>query len=237
MKLGIMQPYFFPYIGYWQLMHAVDSYVIYDDVNYIKGGWVNRNRILVNGEAKYFNLQLSGASPNKKINEIYVTGNISVNNKNLRILEADYKKAPHFSEIFPVLEEIIQGNGSEPVSLYLKRSFEIVNNYLEQPKKLLLSSELKKDCTLTGEEKVLAICEELNATEYYNAMGGMELYSTENFKEKGIDLRFLKSNRIEYKQFSEGFFPNLSIIDVLMFNSKSDIRDFLGEYTLINNSI
>ena len=103
MKLGIMQPYFFPYIGYWQLMHAVDSYVIYDDVNYIKGGWINRNRILVNGEVKYFNLQLSGASPNKKINEICVTGNTLVNNKNLRILEAAYKKAPYFSESFRFL--------------------------------------------------------------------------------------------------------------------------------------
>ena len=83
MKLGIMQPYFVPYIGYWQLMNAVDKYVIYDDVNFIKGGWINRNRILVNGQPKYFNIPIIGASPFKLINEIGVNNDLQLINKNL----------------------------------------------------------------------------------------------------------------------------------------------------------
>ena len=100
MKIGIMQPYFFPYIGYWQLLNAVDKYVIYEDVNYIKGGWINRNRILINGEAKYFNVQLKDASPNKKINEIHVSNDAITKRKMLNTLEMNYKKAPYFNEVF-----------------------------------------------------------------------------------------------------------------------------------------
>lgn len=232
MKLGIMQPYFMPYIGYWQLMNAVDKYIIYDDVNFIKGGWIHRNRILINGQIKYFNIPMLGASSQKLINEIAVNQNENLKNKNLRILMNAYQKAPYFNDIFPILEEIL--NCKETIlSKFILNSFQYINEYLNIQTELILSSSLKKDCNLRGEKKVLAICELMNATEYYNAIGGRELYSFEAFERKGIKLNFLKSTTIKYSQFSDHFQENLSIIDILMFNSKEQIKEMLRSYTLI----
>lgn len=234
MKVGIMQPYFVPYIGYWQLMNAVDRYVIYDDVNYIKGGWINRNRILVNGKLTYFNIPMLGASPNKLINEVCVNTNDALISKNLRTIEAAYKKAPYFSTVYPMIEKILLSN-KECISEFIADSFRIINAYLGIETELILSSTLKKDCSLKSQDKVLAICQELGATEYYNAIGGQELYSFSDFAERGIKLSFLKTDTIVYKQFGEKFEPNLSIIDVMMFNSVEQIKKMLGEYSLVED--
>lgn len=232
MKLGIMQPYFIPYIGYWQLMNAVDKYTIYDDVNFIKGGWINRNRILVNGEPKYFNIPMLGASPHKLINEVEVNHNEKLKNKNMRVIEGAYQKAPYYNEVKDLLEKIMNGE-QKSISDFILNSFKIINEYLEIDTELILSSTLNKDCSLKGQDKVLSICELLGATEYYNAIGGQELYSFEEFKKHGIDLKFLETGKIEYKQFHNEFQSNLSIIDVMMFNSKDKIKEFLNQYTLI----
>ena len=232
MKLGIMQPYFVPYIGYWQLMNAVDKYVVYDDVNFIKGGWINRNRILVNGQPKYFNIPMLGASPYKLIKEVGVNNDQKLIDKNLRMIEGAYKKAPYFSVIQPLVEKILTC-GKECLSEYILESFKIINSYLEIDTELILSSDLQKDCSLKGQEKVLVICKELGATEYYNAIGGQELYSFDEFKKNDIELSFLETNKISYEQFGQNFQENLSILDVMMFNSKEEIQKILSEYQLI----
>lgn len=232
MKLGIMRPYFMPYIGYWQLMNAVDKYVIYDDVNFIKGGWINRNRILSNGEAKYFNVPMLGASPNKKINEVGVNNDAKLIEKNLRIIEGAYKKAPYYQDVNPLMEQILKC-GKENLAEYIAESFRIICNYLDIETELLVSSSLQKDCELKGQEKVLSICELLGATEYYNAIGGQELYSFETFRDNGIELKFLNTEKIVYKQFEDEFQPNLSLLDMLMFNSKDEVKEYLNRYTLI----
>lgn len=232
MKLGIMQPYFIPYIGYWQLMNAVDKYIVYDDVNFIKGGWINRNRILVNGEPKYFNIPMLGASPYKLINEVEVNHNEKLKNKNMRVIEGAYQKAPYYNEVKDLLEKIMNGE-QKSISDFILNSFKIINEYLKIDTELILSSTLNKDCSLKGQDKVLSICELLGATEYYNAIGGQELYSFEEFKKHGIDLKFLETGKIEYKQFHNEFQSNLSIIDVMMFNSKDKVKEFLNQYTLI----
>lgn len=232
MKLGIMQPYFMPYIGYWQLMNAVDKYVIYDDVNFIKGGWINRNRILVNGQPKYFNLPMTGISSYKKINEVCVNNDTRLIEKNLRIIEGAYKKAPFYDTVLPIIRDIVYCS-EKNVAEYIAYSFEMINAYLEISTELIVSSALEKDCSLKGQDKVLAICKLLGATEYYNAIGGQELYSFNDFAEKGIQLKFLKTDNIQYKQFGEEFQENLSIIDVMMFNSKEKIKEMLGEYEVI----
>jgi hypothetical protein len=235
MKLGIMQPYFMPYIGYWQLMNAVDQYVIYDDVNFIKGGWINRNRILLNGEAKYFNIQMAGgASSYKHINEIGISNNSAVINKNIRILEAAYKKAPLFDQIMPVMEKILLYK-ADNLALFIMHSFEEINQYLGIITKLLLSSDLQKDNKLRGQDKVIAVCQLLGADEYYNAIGGQKLYSYQEFRKFGIELKFLKTANIFYKQFNDQFIPNLSMIDILMFNSVDKIKSYLLEYSLLND--
>lgn len=232
MILGIMQPYFMPYIGYWQLLNAVDKYVIYDDVNFIKGGWINRNRILVNGQVKYFNVPMKGASPNLLINEIEVNTDRRVIDKNLRILEGAYKKAPFYYDIMPIMEEILIC-GEEKISEYITCSIKKVCQYLGITTELIISSSLDKKCELRGQDKVLEICRILGASAYYNAIGGQELYSYDMFKEKNVALSFLKTLPCEYKQFGESFQPNLSIIDVLMFNSKEQIEEMLKKYILV----
>lgn len=232
MKLGIMQPYFFPYIGYWQLMNAVDKYVIYDDVNFIKGGWINRNRILMNGQPKMINLQMQGASPNKLINEVETAGNEILNRKLLRSLESAYKKAPYYNEIIEILEDIIN-QPKKSLSEYIAYSIKEVCKYLDIKTEIIISSTINKNNELKGQDKVIHICKLLNADEYYNAIGGQELYSFEDFKNNGIELSFLKTNNINYKQFSNEFVPNLSIIDVMMFNSKASIKEMLFDYELV----
>ena len=234
MKLAIMQPYFFPYIGYWQLMNAVDRYVIYDDVNYIKGGWINRNRILVNGEPKYFNIPMQGASPYKLINEVGVNNDEKLIEKNLRMIEGAYQRAPNYSAVYPLMEKSLRC-GQECISDYILASFKIICDYLGIKTELIISSTLEKDCSLKAQDKVLAICELLGATDYWNAIGGQELYSFAGFKERGIKLKFLKTGNVEYVQFGGEFQRSLSIIDVMMFNSKEQVQSILLNYTLITD--
>ena len=233
MKLGIMQPYFVPYIGYWQLMNLVDTYIFYDDVNYIKGGWINRNRIFNNPTPIYFNIPLIKASSNKKINEIQVNIHSPFINKNLRTIENIYHKAPYYSEVYPLIKEICLCNKNN-LAEYIIKSISIIANYLDIHTNFIKSSELEKNNALHGEEKILDICNRLNANEYYNAIGGKSLYSFEHFNKHNIKLNFIKTNDIIYKQFNNIFYPNLSIIDIMMFNNKKTISNMLLDYTLIN---
>ena len=234
MKLGIMQPYFMPYIGYWQLLNAVDTYVIYDDVNYINRGWINRNRILIDGKPAYFNIPMLKASQNKLINEIEVNHDRKLLEKNLKTVEMAYKKAPYFKEVFPLVD-VIMNSKEKDLSAFITNSLKVICHYLKIETEFLISSKLKKNNDLKGQDKILEICSILQATEYYNAIGGQELYSYDRFSEKGIQLKFLKPNPIEYIQFKNKFQPNLSILDVMMFNSVTEIKELLREYTLIIN--
>ena len=233
MIVGIMQPYFVPYIGYWQLMNAVDKYVIYDDVNFINRGWINRNRILVDGQIKYFNIPMLGASQNKLINEIAVNHDSKLRDKNLRMLWNAYRKAPYFDIVYPIMEKILNSN-QETLALYIKDSFQYICQYLDIETELIMSSELNKDNELKGQDKILSICELLGAAQYYNAIGGQELYSAEAFWSKSIELRFLKTDAICYRQFDSSFVSNLSIVDVMMFNSKEEIKGMLHAFALID---
>lgn len=233
MKLGIMQPYFFPYIGYFQLLNAVDKYVIYDDVNYIKGGWINRNRILSNGKAIYYNIQLKDASPFKKINEIEVFDNSVHKRKMLATLRGSYSKAPYFNQVYPILEDIIMQE-EKNLAKYLIYSLRRICNYLNIETEIIVSSSLRKNNDLKGQDKVIDICKILNASEYYNAIGGQELYDYDEFNKNNIKLYFLKSNDLFYEQFNNEFIPSLSIIDVMMFNSPKKISELLNSFELIN---
>lgn len=232
MKLGIMQPYYFPYIGYWQLINAVDKYVIYDDVNFIKGGWINRNRILMNGQAKMINLKMNGASPNKLINQVEVSGDIVYNKKLLKTIESCYKKAPYFAKGYPIIENIIIKN-EKNLAKYLEYSIRNICDYLGISTEVIISSKINKNNDLKGQDKVIEICNILDADEYCNAIGGQDLYSYDDFKDNGINLRFLKTGKVEYKQFKNEFVSNLSIVDMIMFNSVEDINNMLKIYELL----
>lgn len=232
MKVGIMQPYFFPYIGYWQLMNAVDIYVIYDDVNYINRGWINRNRILIDGKAKYIHLPLCRASQNKLINEIDLLDDPTEIQKLLRTIKLTYSKAPCFQVVYPFLEKIIQYHPKKAIQ-FLEYQLKTVAEFLDIKPCFLLSSEIYKNNSLKGEDKILEICKILDADIYINAIGGQALYSREKFRRSGIQLQFLKTEEIIYPQFSKDFIQNLSIIDVMMFNSKKSIETMLKRFLLL----
>jgi hypothetical protein len=229
MILGIMQPYFMPYIGYWQLMAAVDTYVVYDDVNYIKGGWVSRNNILLNGQKHMFTITLNGASSNKLFNEITIKDDFK---KFSRLIESAYRKAPYYAEVSALLDKICNYE-DKSLGAFMMNSFQVVLDYLEIDTKLILSSTIAKDNSLRGKEKVKHICQLLGADTYYNAIGGQELYDKNDFNADGIDLYFVQTNLTPYAQLGNEFVPGLSLIDVLMFNSPMETKKMLNAYTLL----
>lgn len=223
MKVAIMQPYFLPYIGYFQLINSVDKFVIYDDVNYIKKGYINRNNILINGKTHTFTLELIKASQNKKINEIEIGAN---KEKIFRTIEMAYKKAPVYNEISSLLKNIILYDNHK-LSSYLENSIVAICKYLDIKTEIFLSSNIDKNNSLKGEDKIIEICKLLNADEYVNPPGGKDLYKSDNFKINNIKLQFQEVNILEYKQFGNEFVPNLSIIDMLMFNIITQIKNNL----------
>lgn len=229
MKLAIMQPYFMPYIGYFQTMAAVDTYVVYDDVQYIKGGWVSHNYLLVGGKKQMFSIQLKGASPNKLFNEVEIGDNFK---KLTHMLQLNYCKAPYYQEVMPVLQKIF-GCDDRNLARFLWNSYRELFEYLDIGTNIILSSSIEKDNSLRGKDKVLAICKALGADAYLNAIGGQELYDKAQFAANGVNLHFVKTDDLKYQQFGSDFEPGLSFIDVLMFNGKERTRDLLRKYTLV----
>lgn len=229
MKVAVMQPYFFPYIGYFQLIHAADAFVIYDDVNYIKGGWINRNFILSHGEKKRITLQLFGASPNCLINQVKVGNN---RHKLLKTIQQNYSRAPHYQNVTHLIEQIL---GSEETNLasFLEDSLRKICGYLGLSREWYISSDLKKDISLRGQQKILAVCAEVGASQYINMTSGEGLYDYGSFAERDIGLSFLEPNIVQYQQSNNEFVPNLSIIDVMMFNSQRQCQKMLEEYKVV----
>ena len=216
MKLGIMQPYFMPYIGYFQLMKAVDKYVVYDDVNYIKGGWANRNHILINGEKEMFTVTLQKASPNKLFNEIVIGDDFK---KLMKTLQMNYSRAINFDQTMVLMERIISFPNKQ-LAVFIANSFREILSYLSVETEILMSSEIPKDNSLRGKDKIIQICEILGADTYYNAVGGKNLYDQEEFREHGITLNFVDSLPQVYSQLhTREFVSGLSMIDVLMNNT------------------
>jgi hypothetical protein len=229
MIVGIMQPYLFPYIGYWQLIKVVDAFVIYDDVNFIKQSYINRNNILVNGQKQLFTLELIGASSFKLINEVKVGRNTS---KLLKTIQQNYIKAPYYGIVCPVIEDVLTQK-EENLAKFIGYSLQKISEYLGINTKFIYSSDIEKDNSLKAQDKVIEICKILKATKYINAIGGQELYSKDIFRQSEIELNFLKTEFKEYKQMKNEFIPYLSIIDVMMYNNKNEIKGMLKRYELL----
>lgn len=233
MKLAIMQPYFFPYIGYFQLVHSVDKFIIYDDVNFIKKGWINRNNILLNGEKHTFTLPLKKVSQNKKINEIELSDDTKSKNKILQTIEHGYKKAPNYLLVLPLIEEILNHPNAN-LSSFLYHSIKSICKYLEINTEIIPSSSIYNNQTLSGPDRIVSICQKEDCTTYINAIGGKELYNSLHFNELGIELKFLKTKEFSYLQIGDNFTSHLSIIDNLMFQNRQDLMDSLNQFELIN---
>ena len=234
MKIGIMQPYFFPYIGYFQLLNMVDKYVVYDTASFSNIKWGFRNRILINGAPAFFRVMTLKASQNKQFNEIKISPDIEIKKRNIQTLKCSYGKAPHFSEVMPMLERFVFTE-HDNLAEYNVAAIRMICSYLGIDTEIHLFSELDSDKALTRQFRIYDVCKVLGGDEYINAIGGMELYDFEEFRENGIELAFLKTDDIAYPQFGGEFIPNLSIIDVMMFNSVPEIRELLNRYTLIRS--
>lgn len=227
-----MQPYFFPYLGYFQLIHAVDKFIFYDDVNFIKGGWINRNRLLINSQPNYFNAAIVGASSFKLINQINLDENNLWREKTLKTIKSSYGKAPQFSKVFPLLENIIRIE-TNSLSAFNMNSVEKIAGYLSLTANIEISSMKYDNKNLRGAERVLDICRKNEVEVYVNLIGGQNLYKKELFKQSKVELYFIQMQEVKYKQFGREFVPQLSIIDVLMFNEKAVVQEFLNNYTLL----
>lgn len=226
-----MQPYFLPYIGYFKLINEVDAFVVYDDVNYIKKGWINRNNILVNGQQILFTIPLKSISQNKLINQIEIDENTGWRKDLLKTIRQSYSKAPFFEEAYPLIEKIIEFQEAN-VSKFIIHSLKEICYFLKIQTNIIISSNLEKNNNLKGQEKIIEICQKLDATNYLNASGGKNLYDENAFLSKKISLKFIEPPQVIYPQFKNTFIPYLSIIDVLMFNSCESIQVFLNKDNL-----
>jgi len=227
MRLAIMQPYFLPYIGYWQLIAAVDVFVVYDNIKYTKKSWINRNRFLVNGKEALFSLPLRKDSDFLDVNQRYLADSFDREDLIRRFREA-YRKAPEFHTFMPTLEDLIRFSSNNLFDYILNSIYKICE-FLGIKTQVIISSTVACDHSLKSSDRVQAICKALCADTYINPIGGSELYSKEDFKQKGVMLRFFRPNAFEYPQGTLDFMPWLSILDVLMFNSAQSFNESMLE--------
>ncbi|MBW8190817.1 WbqC family protein [Neiella marina] len=233
MKIAIMQPYIFPYIGYYQLMESVDKFIIYDDINYINKGWIDRNRVLIHGKPQLFKLPLSKKSQNKTIAEHELAVSyIGWAYKLLKTLRQNYAKSPNYSIAMPLITDILTFKTTS-LSQLLRYSLEQIAALLEIKCLVTTSSTaVYGNNDKSGEARIIDICQQEGANQYINLSGGKHLYDKNNFRKKGIQLSFLDSQQRPYQQNAAEFVPSLSMIDVLMNNPVSEIKRLVRGFEL-----
>jgi hypothetical protein len=227
-----MQPYFFPYIGYFQFINSVDVFLIYDDVNYINKGWINRNYILINNQTNLFSVPLIKASQNKLINEIQIDYSTNWKEKFIRKIETAYRKAPYFHNTMELITLVLDDKYRYICDLALA-SIKSVSKFLEINTKIIDSSRGLENKYLKGQDRIIDICKKMNAKQYINPLGGIDLYDKESFDREKIKLHFVKAESTAYCQFANSFVSNLSIIDVMMFNSQEQIKVMCSKYEIL----
>ena len=232
-RVAIMQPYLFPYIGYFQLINSVDEFIIYDDVQWIKSGWINRNRILSNGDPIYFTLPVKKGHIDTLIFQKEFVDDIEKSkNEILKQLTYSYKDAPYYHDTYALIEKCFNYETLH-VSDFLINTLRVCTEYLKITTELSISSHIDKTEGLRGQEKLIDLNKRVGAKHYINPIGGQELYNKDDFKEEGISLSFIKTSQITYSQYIENFVPWLSIVDVMMFNSVDEIKIMLDQYELV----
>lgn len=231
MKLAIMQPYLFPYMGYFQLIHSVDRFVVFDDVNFIKKGWVNRNNLLVNEAPLLFTVPLVGASQNRSIKDIQVSNEGDWKARLIRTLAMSYGKAPCYGPVMSLVEEVLSATDCTISELNTK-AIRAVCKHIGISTVIIPSSVVYNAGDLKGQERILHICELEQASHYHNPIGGTELYDRDRFGANGIVLSFLRSSLPAYRQWNDSFTPGLSIIDVIMFNTPAEALQLMESYEL-----
>mgnify|MGYP001349947050 CR=1 FL=1 len=228
MRMAVMQPYLFPYVGYFQLICASDFFVVYDDVAYIKNGYINRNKIRSGTESARFTIPVPGASINKKIKDLNFSEDVG---KVLKTLRYAYSKAPYYDAVYPMVERVLTYK-ERSIGRLCKYSYDEICKYLEIGTNIELSSDLLYDRDSRAEDRLIDLCKRYSATEYVNSEGGRHLYNKEHFSKHGVILYFLMPGEIKYNQGGKDFIKNLSIIDMLMWCPKEEISQHLNCYQL-----
>lgn len=232
MKLAIMQPYFMPYIGYFQLINSADIFVVADNMQYTKQGWFNRNRILENGESKLFTIPLKKCKHRVNVNQRFLAKNsIKERNRVLKQIQCNYTKAPYFTENYPIVRKLFLLDENNLFEFIYQSIIELYSA-LDIRTKIYILSSVNVNHDLPAQDRIIEVCKYFDADIYINSIGGKALYDKAVFKKNGIDLKFIKSKDIEYLQFNHDFVPWLSIIDVLMFNDVEKVKCYLNEYEL-----
>lgn len=232
MKLAIMQPYFLPYIGYYQLIAAVDTFIVYDNIKYTKKGWINRNRMLLNGADVVFSLPLKKGSDALNVAERELATDFDPI-KLLNQIRGAYARAPYFAQTFLLFERILRFD-ERNLFRYIHHSIVQMCEHLDITTDIRISSRIAIDHRLKRQDKVIALCRAVGADTYINSIGGMELYERDVFHAQGIELKFLKTKPFEYPQFGALFVPWLSIMDMLMFNALDTVQEHLNIYYELN---
>lgn len=229
MRLAIMQPYIFPYIGYFQLISTVDRFVFYDDVNFIKQGWINRNRILLNGKEHLFSIPIENISSYRSIRNTKLNAKLYFvwKRKFLETIKQAYSKSNFYKEIFNLIEKILDISEDANIASICKASVIEICRYLGIEKEFVYTSSIYRNKNLNAVDRVIDICKKENALSYFNMAGGLKIYDKGEFRKCGIELHFLKADLVSYKQFEFPFVPGLSIIDILMFNEKETVSNFI----------
>lgn len=233
-RIAIMQPYIFPYIGYFNLIRSSNYFVFYDDVNYIKKGWINRNKVLINGEENIFTIPVKKASQNKLINEIFITDEQKELDKILKTIETTYKNAPFFDDVFPLIREIFE-YPSKTISELAIRSIDACCKYMEIPFKWVKSSDkFNSSKGMPRADRLIQITKDAGYSHYINS-GPTELYNKDYFKSKGIHLHWCSAKNPEYPQSSnqKEFVSHLSIIDAMMNCPKDQLRKMVDYYDVL----
>ncbi len=227
-----MQPYFFPYIGYFQLISSVDVFIIYNNVQFIKRGWINRNRIKLENKIINITLPLARDSSVLNIDQRIISETWPLSRKKIiRRIEYSYRKTKFFKNVFEIITEILNYE-DQRLDKFLTHSITEINKYLGIKTKIIFSSELENNSVMhKGEKRILGLVKKSRGNVYINPIGGIDLYDKQTFTDNGIKLKFLSSNIAESN--NENNVSNLSIIDILMNNPIEDIRQMLNDYKLL----
>lgn len=234
MKLGIMQPYFLPYLGYYSLIEATDQFILFDIVQYIRHGWIERNQVLNNkNESFYIKVPLEKHSRSTTIQNINIKNSQRWQDTILAQLSQYKKKSKYYTQVVDMLKhsfETTPSNITELNSTILKTTCE----YLDMNAKIETFSDM--NITLPDvnapDEWALYISKHMKATEYINPEGGKTFFNVEKYQNENISIKFLKQELRPYKQFTDEFTPGMSIIDVLMFNSINDTKELINAYNV-----
>lgn len=232
MTVSIMQPYFFPYLGYFQLINAADLFIVYDTIQYTKKGWINRNRFLLNGRDEYFTLPIKKGSDHLFVSSRELSGDFETHADYLiRLFSNTYKKAPFFDETMQLFQDTVLVD-ERNLFRFILQSIVKICAYLDIATPLKIASDFTIDETTKGVERVIALTKAASGTTYRNPNGAAHLYSGEYFKSIGLGLEILKMDALEYPQFGNPFIPSLSVLDVLMFNGKAETRELLNRFSI-----